>query len=167
VIVLGVSIIAWTYFDSSTLSLENPKRVPIQVTSLEFHTGNLNNPTTIQFNFDFETDYEFAATYPFNYVFQAKIGGPEIIDEIWILFDTPNVDSTKINAENVKAILAYAKEKSFAVKLEKIGSTKDLKTLYERKGSFMYPIETNVVLFPITIGKNGEYGPLKPNIISN
>jgi len=160
IVIFGLSLIIWTYFDSIQKDLESSKRVPLQFNLLQHSAGDENNPSTIELQFIFNTDYEFAVGNPFDFVFQAKVGGPPLIDRIFILFESPNINSSAIDIENVDSLIEYAIENDLGVELNEIGLTNDQKILYEREGTYMYPFETDVILFPITLGINGEFGPL-------
>jgi len=159
--IIGLFFIVWAIAESNDIESDNT-RPPLQFdypNNGVFSTGD-DNKTTIQFKFIFKTDTEFAVGERFNYNFQAKVGGPDIIEKIYIIFETSNIDSSEINDKNLESVLNYAIENELGVELEKNGLMDDLSILFEHKSTYLFPKEQEVKLIPVTVGKNNEYDSL-------
>lgn len=162
IISIGIFFIVWATIESSEIEIQST-RPPLQFdypSVGEFSTGDDDNPSTIKFQFIFETDTEFAVGERFNYLFQAKVGGTQILDKIYIIFETPNIISSEINDENFEFVIDYALDNDLGVELQKKELMNDGSFLFEHGSTYLYTKEQDVELMPITVGKNGEYGPI-------
>ncbi|QLH03138.1 hypothetical protein C5F47_06030 [Nitrosopumilus cobalaminigenes] len=157
----GLMVVLTSTNYAQTTNAESSENIrPIEFTTLEYVSGDPENPTKIQLKVVFSTLYDFAVNNKIDYVFQAKVSGPEAIERILIFFMIPKGDYSGINESNIIATFEQEKEEDSAVELFEKGSMNDGSILFERTGFITFPIEHGLSLYPITIGTHGEFAPL-------
>lgn len=118
-----------------------------------------NVPTQIKLEFLFTTEDVFAVSNRIDIKARAFLIGPIEAEKIVLLLDSVNINYTAINLENYDAVFQSAKENESVLELFEKGRTKDGVIMYSAEGNIVYPIAHQVSIYPIFIGKNGEFGP--------
>jgi len=116
-------------------------------------------PTKIKLEFLFTTEDVFAVSNRIDIKAKAFLIGPIEAEKIVLLLDSVNFNYTAINLENYNAVFQSAKENESVLELFEKGRTKEGMIMYSAEGNIVYPIAHQVSIYPIFIGKNGEFGP--------
>ncbi len=122
-------------------------------------TGEGKNVTQIKLEFLFTTEDVFAVDNRIDIKARAFLTGPTEAEKIVLFLDSVNINYTAINLESYDYVYQFAKENESVLELFEAGRAPQGVVMYSAEGNISYPIEHQVSIYPIFIGKHGEFGP--------
>lgn len=131
----------------------------LELSSPWLKTGIGDNLTQIKLFFLFTTEDVFAVENRIDVKAQAFLVGSIEAEKIVLFLDSVNINYTAINEENYDDVYKSAKENQSVLELFEVGRSPEGMIKYFVEGNIKYPIEHQVSIFPVFIGKNGEFGP--------
>lgn len=137
----------------------------IELSTPWLKTGKGENITQIKLEFLFTTEDVFAVENKIDIKSRAFLTGPTEAEKIVLFLDSVNINYTAINLENYDFVYQFAKENESVLELFEAGRVEEGAIMYYAEGNIRYPIEHQVSIYPIFIGRNGEFGPF--SIVEN
>jgi len=170
-VVVGVAILIYGLVFTVSAAIESINKPHEKLVSeidrtreIEFFTpwlktGKGENITQIKLEFLFTTEDVFAVENRIDIRARAFLTGPIEAKKIVLFLDSMNINYTAINLENYDFVYQFAKDNESVLELFEAGRAPQGVVMYYAEGNIRYPIEHQVSIYPIFIGKNGEFGP--------